>query len=222
MEYTYLDIILYKSDNMDTYIPEEVLNEIDKLAGEWKYDEAIEKVNNILARDPQNEQALLMITDILYRQGNMDWADKAVSFLNHMKKDDPLGLYVKWLLEMERNNRKDARQFLKKAMELTNGENHEIVRCYWLSEYWYWNREKWRDFLKKAFKQDNLDAEVVYNIIQLAILDEDYWESLEMIQYFHGNHDKLKVVDKSLDWYDKKVALFEKFLWWKAHFKLEK
>lgn len=207
---------------MDTYIPEEILDEIDRLAEEWKYDEAVKMINDILARDPKNEQALLMITDILYRQGNMDWADKAVSFLNHMKKDDPLGFYVKWLLEMERNNWKDARQYLKKAMELTKGENHEIVRCYWLSEYWYWNREKWREFLKKAFRQDSLDAEVVYNIIQLAILDEDYWESWDMIKYFYSNHDKLKVVDKSLDWYDKKVALFEKFLGWKAYFKLEK
>jgi hypothetical protein len=29
-------------------------------------------VNSILTRDPKNEQALLMITDILYRQGDMD------------------------------------------------------------------------------------------------------------------------------------------------------
>ena len=207
---------------MDTYIPEEILDNVCKLADEWKYDEAIKLVNNILARDPKNEQALLMITDLLYRQGNMEWADKAVNFLNHTKKDDPLWLYVKGLLEMERNNWKDARLYLKKAMELTNGENHEIVRCYGLSEYRYGNREKWRDFLKKAFKQNCLDAEVVYNIIQLSILDEDYTESVEMIEFFNQHHSELKVVDKTLDWYDKKVALFEKFLEWKQRFNLEK
>jgi hypothetical protein len=31
---------------------------------------------------------------------------------------------------MEKNNWKDARSYLKKAMQLTNGENHEIIRCY--------------------------------------------------------------------------------------------
>ena len=207
---------------MDKYIPEEVLDEIADLTDKWKYGEAIEMVNKILTRDPKNEQALLMIADIQYRQGNMDWADKAVTFLNSTKKDDPLWLYVKWLLEMEKNNWKEARSYLKKAMQITNWENHEIVRCYWLSEYRYGNREKWRDFLRKAFNQDSLDAEVIYNIIQLSILDEDYEESEEMISYYYDNHAGLKIVDKPIEWYDKKIALFEKYLWWKKHFQLEK
>jgi len=207
---------------MDTYIPDELEKEIIQLAESWNYDEAISKVNKILARDPKNEQALLMITDIQYRQWNMDWADKAVTFLNSTKKDDPLWLYVKGLLEMEKNNRKEARSYLKKAMQVTNWENHEIIRCYGLSEYRYGNREKGREFLRKAFKQNCLDAEVLYNIIQLAILDEDYDESNEMIWFFHDHHSELKIVDKPLEWYDKKIALFEKFVWWKKHFNLEK
>lgn len=215
-------IFYLKDFDMDRYIPEEVLDEIAGLTDEGKYDEAIEMVNRILTRDPKNEQALLLIADIQYRQWNMEWADKAVTFLNSTKKDDPLWLYVKWLLEMEKNNWKEARSYLKKAMQLTNWENHEIMRCYGLSEYRYGNREKWRDFLKKAFKQNSLDAEVVYNIIQLAILDEDYEESQEMISYYYDNHSGLKIVDKPIEWYDKKIALFEKYLKWKNYFKLEK
>ena len=207
---------------MDTYIPEELEKEILELAESGKYDEAISLVNKILTRDPTNEQALLMVTDIQYRKWNMDWADKAVTFLNSRKKDDPLGLYVKWLLEMEKNNWKEARSYLKKAMQITNWENHEIVRCYWLSEYRYGNREKWREFLRKAFKQDCLDAEVLYNIIQLAILDEDYDESDEMIRFFYDHHWELKVVDKPIEWYDKKIVLFEKFMGGKKYFNLEK
>lgn len=207
---------------MDTYVPQEVLDEIYQLTESWNYDGAIKIVNSILAKDPKNEQALLMITDILYRQWNMDWADKAVTFLNSTKKDNPLWLYVKWLLEMERNNWKEARWYLKKAMELTNWENHEIIRCYWLSEYWYGNREKWRDFLRKAFRQDCLDAQIIHDIIQLSMLDEDYDESNEMISFFHKHHSELKIVDKPLEWYDKKIALFEKFMGWKTHFNLEK
>ena len=201
--------------DMNSYVPEEILDEISKLTESWKYAEAIEMANQILVKDPTNEQALLLVTDILYHQGNMEWADKAVSFLNSMKKDDPLWLYVKWLLEMEKNNWKDACSHLKRAMQLTNWENHEIVRCYWLSEYRYGNREKWREFLRKAFKQNCLDAEVLYNIIQLAILDEDYAEAKEMIKFFHEHHSELKLVDKPIERYDKKIALFEKFMNWK-------
>ncbi|MBO7505709.1 hypothetical protein J6T66_06405 [bacterium] len=53
---------------MDTYIPEELEKEILQLAESGKYDEAISLVNKILSRDPTNEQALLMVTDIQYRK----------------------------------------------------------------------------------------------------------------------------------------------------------
>lgn len=202
------------------YIPEEILDDINTLAEKGNYDEAIWMVNQILARDPKNEDALLMVADVLYRQWNIDGADKAVDFLNYTKKDDPLWLYIKWLLEMEKNNRKEACSYLKKAMKLTNNENYEIVRCYGLSEYRYWNREKWRDLLKQAFKHNSLDAEVIYNIIQLSILDGDYEESQEMTHYYYDNRANLKTVDKPIEWYDKKIALFDKFMKWKERFNL--
>lgn len=157
------------------YIPEELIDEIEELKELWKYDEAIRIVNSILARDPKNEDAILQIADIQYRKGEIGKADKAVDFLNAQKNNnDPLWLYIKGLLEMEKNNWKDARKYLLKAMEMTNASNHEILRCYGLCEYWYGNREKGLSFLKDAFVIDNKDAEVVYNLIQLYILEQEY------------------------------------------------
>ena len=202
------------------YVPEEILDNINALAEAGNYDEAIWMVNQILARDPKNEDALLMVADVLYRQWNIDGADKAVDFLNYTKKDYPLWLYIKWLLEMEKNNWKWACSYLKKAMKLTNNENYEIVRCYWLSEYRYGNREKWRNLLKQAFKNNSMDAEVIYNIIQLSILDWDFAESEEMVSYYYNNRSSLKTVDKPIERYDKKIALFDKFVKWKERFNL--
>jgi len=51
-------------------------------------------------------------------------------------------LYVKGVLEMEKNNRKAAKKYLQMALSLTDYDNHEIMRCYGLCEYWYGNREK--------------------------------------------------------------------------------
>jgi Tfp pilus assembly protein PilF len=113
---------------------------------------------------------------------------------------------------MEKNNRKEARTYLKKALDLTKGDNHEIIRCYGLCEYWYGNREKGMGYLKDAFEMNTRDAEVIYNIIQLEMLEHNYTKAKEMITYFYEVHDTLTVVDKTLDWYDKKIALFEKFL----------
>jgi tetratricopeptide (TPR) repeat protein len=127
---------------MDSYIPQPLLEEIENLKNMGKFDEAIRKVNRLFSTKPSNEEALLQIAAIQYRRGEIQKADKAVDFLNAMKKDDPLGLYIKGVLEMEKNNRKEAREYLKKAWDLTNGNNHEIIRCYGLCEYRYGNREK--------------------------------------------------------------------------------
>ena len=205
------------------YIPEDLIDEIEELKELWKYDEAIRIVNSILMRDPKNEDAILQIADIQYRKWEISKADKAVDFLNAQKNNnDPLGLYIKWLLEMEKNNWKDARKYLLKAMEMTNASNHEILRCYGLCEYWYGNREKGLSFLKDAFVIDNKDAEVVYNLIQLYILEQEYKKAQEMISYFNKNKNSLKFVDKELDFYQTKISLFEKFIKAKKLFQIRK
>ncbi len=205
------------------YIPEELIDEIEELKELWKYDEAIRIVNSILMRDPKNEDAILQIADIQYRRWEIGKADKAVDFLNAQKNNnDPLGLYIKWLLEMEKNNWKDARKYLLKAMEMTNASNHEILRCYGLCEYWYGNREKGLSFVKDAFAIDNKDAEVVYNLIQLYILEQEYKKAQEMIAYFNKNKSSLKFVDKEVDFYQSKISLFEKFIKAKKLFQIRK
>ena len=205
------------------YIPEEMIDEIEELKELWKYDEAIRIVNSILTRDPKNEDAILQIADIQYRKWDISKADKAVDFLNAKKNNnDPLGLYIKGLLEMEKNNWKDARKYLLKAMEMTNATNHEILRCYWLCEYWYWNREKGLWFLKDAFAIDNKDAEVIYNLIQLYILEQEYKKAQEMIVYFNKNKNSLKFIDKEIDFYQTKISLFEKFIKAKRLFQIRK
>lgn len=205
-------MVLSLRNSMTYYIPESLLDEIEQLKEHGKFDEAIRVVNTILSRDPTNEDALLQIADIQYRKGEIGKADKAVDFLNTKKKNDPLGLYIKGILEMEKNNRKEARTHLQKAINLTKGDNHEIIRCYGLCEYRYGNREKGLQYLNTAFEMNSRDAEVVYNLVQLYILEHDYPKATEIIQFFKIHHAELKVVDKDLKRYDKKIALFEKFL----------
>lgn len=113
---------------------------------------------------------------------------------------------------MEKNNWLHAKQFLRKALELTNAENHEIIRCYGLCEYWYGNREKGVNLLKDSFSINNKDAEVIYNLIEIYILEQNYKKAKSMISYFYKNHKHIQTVDKELDYYDNKIALFEKFI----------
>jgi DNA-binding SARP family transcriptional activator len=45
-----------------------LINEIEELKELGKFDDAMKKINSILFRDPNNEDALLQVTDIQYRQ----------------------------------------------------------------------------------------------------------------------------------------------------------
>jgi len=198
---------------MPIYIPESLIDEIEQLKELGKFDEAMSKINTVLCRDPNNEDALLQVTDIQYRKGEIGNAAKAIDFLNAKKNNnDPLGLYIKGVLEMEKNNRQEAKKFLQKALELTKAENHEIVRCYGLCEYRYGNREKGINLIKDSFTINNKDAEVIYNLIQLYVLEHRYKNAKNMINYFYKHHDNLQTIDKDINYYDNKIGLFEKFI----------
>lgn len=198
---------------MCSYIPNQLLDEIEQLKTLGKFDDAMKKINTVLFRDPNNEDALLQVTDIQYRQGEIGKASKAIDFLNAKKNhEDPLWLYIKGVLEMEKNNWLDAKRYLQKALELTKWENHEILRCYGLCEYWYGNREKGINFLKDSFIINNKDAEVVFNLIEIYMLEHNYKKAKSMISYFHKNHDKLQTIDKEIGFYETKILLFEKFI----------
>jgi tetratricopeptide (TPR) repeat protein len=170
-------------------------------------------VNSILSNNPNNEDALLQVADIQYRQWEIWKATKAIDFLNSKKDNqDPLWLYIKWILEMEKNNRKHAKKYLQEALVLTNAENHEIMRCYWLCEYWYGNREKWIDLLKDSFTLNNKDAEVIFNLVEIYMLEHKYTKAKNMIKYYYKNHKSLITIDKDIKHYDNKISLFEEFV----------
>jgi len=198
---------------VSNYIPDSVIDEIEELKEIGKFDEAMRIINSFLIKNPMNENALLQVADIQYRSGKISKATKAIDFLNAQNNnEDPLGLYIKGVLEMEKNNWLGAKKYLKKALQLTNADNHEIMRCYGLCEYWYGNREKGLDLLKEAFTMHNKDAEVIYNLVEVYMLEQKYRDAKRMIWYFYKNYEKLETIDKWIEYYDHKIALFDKYI----------
>ncbi len=195
------------------YVPEEVLDQIEKLKLEGKYDEALSLANQILIKNPKNEDALFQVADIQYLKWEIWNAEKSVDFLLKIKWDtDPIGLYVKWVLEMEKTNWTEAKKFLRKALELTNFENPEMMRCYGLCEYWLGNREKGIDFLEKAYEINKVDAEVIYNLIEIYLLEKKYNAAKKMIDVYYKNKDKLNLFGRPIEFYDEKIDLFNQYL----------
>ena len=189
------------------------IEKIETLKEQGQLEEALNLVNRILVKDPTNEDALLQVADIQYRQGFIEKAEKAIDFYNSRKASkDPMGLYIKGVLEMEKNAWHNAKKFLKDALELTDFNNHEILRCYGLSEYWYGNREKGVNYIENAFEINNMDAEVIYNLIELYLLERRFKKAEKMIKHYFDHHENIKAFDKDISFYDSKIDLFKKFL----------
>jgi uncharacterized protein HemY len=198
---------------MSSYIPDFVIDEVEELKELGKFDEAMRIINQFLTKNPSNEDALLQVADIQYRSGDISKATKAIDFLNAQKNhEDPLGLYIKGVLEMEKNHWLEAKKYLQQALEFTNAENHEIIRCYGLCEYWYGNREKGIKLLKEAFSMHNMDAEVIYNLIEIYLLEQKFKQAKTMIAYFYKHHEHLETLDKGIEFYEHKITLFDKYL----------
>ncbi len=143
----------------------------------------------------------------------MKKAEKAIDFLNtRADNTDPMPLYIKGVLEMEKNNREEARKYFQTACDLTEAQNHEILRCYGLSEYRYGNREKGISLLKDAFALFDNDPELICNLVQVYILEKEYTFADSMIKYYYKNIERLELIDNTFEYYQHKIEMFREFL----------
>jgi len=195
------------------YIPQDFYQQIEKLKKAGKFTDALKMVNSILVSDPENPEALMQVADIQYQSWEVEKAEKAVDFLIQTGWDaDPMVLYTKGILAMEKTQRHESLQYLQKAIKLTNFENAEVVRAYAMAQYWYGNHQKWVDFLLQAYDINKFDAEIIYNLIQVYTLEHDYKWVKKMIAYFEKQSNKLQTFDKDLTYYQHKIALYKDFV----------
>lgn len=78
-EYMFYSVLL---KDMAHYTHQSLIDTIETLKDAGKFAEALTMVNQLLTKDPTNEDALLQVTDIQYRQGEISKAAKAIDFLN--------------------------------------------------------------------------------------------------------------------------------------------
>ena len=198
---------------MTMYLHPEFFKEIENLKENWDYELVIKKINEVLVKDPMNPDSLMQLADTYYRMWDLQKAEKPIDFLLQIKGEtDALILYIKWVIEMEKTNWLEARRFLQKALDLSKAENHEIMRCFGLAEYRYGNREKWIMVLESAFDINHYDAEVIYNLIELYLLEYKYAKAKTLISYYFNQHKNIQTFDKDLDYYDHKISLFKAFI----------
>ena len=189
------------------------IDRIEQLKSESKYDEALLIANRILAKNPTSKEALFEIADIEFRKWEIGRAEKPIDFLLSGKggESDAMSLYIKWVLEMEKTNRQQAKKYFQKAMTLLDEENPEILRCYGLCEYRLGHAEDWVDYLLKAYSLNTDDAEIILTLIEVTIMQED-WDSARQYVEHYLKTDSINYIDKDKDYYDEKIAMFSTFI----------
>lgn len=194
------------------------LQQIEDLKEEGLLDEALACANDLLVRDPKDKDALYQIADIMYRKGEILKAEKPIDFLLQQDGDDPMSRYIKGVLEMEKTHRKEAKQFLKHAMDALDDDNPEMMRCYALCEYWSGNKEDGLRCLKQAFGASKFDAEIIVNLIELYILQQERSSARRFVSYYYDHKAELQFFDKPWSYYDERVLLFTEYV----NYELEK
>jgi len=85
-------------------LPEELIQRLEKLKREQRFDQALQLVNGFLVQDPKNKEALYQVADIQYRMGEISNAEKPINFILQDTDHDPMGYYIKGVLEMEKTH----------------------------------------------------------------------------------------------------------------------
>lgn len=194
-------------------IPQIVLDEIDLLKEKKQYKKALNLVNRYLVKNPNNKEALYQVADIEYRLGKFSNSEKPINYLIASDPKDAMWRYLKWVLFMEKTNWEEAKTYFKRSIELLGEENNpEIIRCLALSEYWSWEKELWFSLLFKAFQENDKDAEVILNLVELHILEWQFTKAREYIEHFYRNKQHIMFFDKDELYYDAKLSIFDEYI----------
>ncbi|MDD4151169.1 MAG: tetratricopeptide repeat protein [Candidatus Gracilibacteria bacterium] len=104
-----------------------IIQDIEKLKGEKKYDESISLAETALTRYNTDYRLYEELADIYLFLGKLEKATKAVNFALELNSDSATGNYLKGFICLSRNKAKDAISYLEKSNSLMLN-NAEVLR----------------------------------------------------------------------------------------------
>lgn len=189
------------------------LQQIEQLKQQGDYDGALFIANKMLAQNPKNKEILFQVADLQYRKWEISKAEKPIDFLLDKEMDtDAMSFYVKWVLEMEKTNWAEAKDYFRRALGSLDQDNAEVLRCYGLCEYRSGNREEGILHLKKAYHLNEFDAEIILNLTEILILEKNFLLARKYIKQYHEHKSQLQFFEREVIYYDEKMRIFEEFI----------
>jgi len=191
-----------------------IWNDIQKVRDTKSLDEAIQLANQYLMSDPTNEEALLQLVDIYYVKGELEKAEKPVNFLlqaNNPSIDKTMLYYIKAVISVDKTLWDDARKYIRLALK-DNPKNPEFLRIYGLSEFWSGNKSKWFEILKQSLENGSLDAEILLDLVSMAMKMQDFDSAMEYVNVYFKYRAKLKFFSNPSNYYDGRMKTYKDFL----------
>lgn len=204
--FLFIDIVRFLMQDMH-------LQKIEELKQSGDYDGALSLANRLLAQNPRNREVLFQVADLQFRKWEISKAEKPINFLLEKELDnDAMSYYVKGVLEMEKTNWAEAKDYFRRALHMLEQDNAEVLRCYGLCEYWSGNREEGILHLKKAYHLNEFDAEIILNLTEVLILEKKFVLASKYIKQYRDQKEKLQFFEREVIYYEEKMRIFEDFI----------
>jgi len=141
------------------------LSTIEDLKFNWKIEEAIKRLNEILYEDPWNVFAVEELADCQLRIWDDKKALKTAKFALQLNSQSYTWNYLAWFILWKHWKNKEAVKYLTEANKIQKN-NPEILRCLWWSTLMWWLPAKWIILLERA---RNISPEDVTILNDLAV-----------------------------------------------------
>jgi len=144
-----------------------LIQEVEKLKWEKKFNEAIKKLEIWLSK--YNDYRIYEeIADIYLYQWKHSKALKAVNFALKINKDSATWNYLKWFILLSKNKTKEAIKYLELSNSLMPN-NSEVLRNLWWAYSMTWEWNKWIYILKRALNISPNDELIIEDLAMALI-----------------------------------------------------
>lgn len=152
-----------------------IIQDIEKLKWEKKYDESISLAETALTRYNTDYRLYEELADIYLFLWKLEKATKAVNFALELNSDSATWNYLKWFICLSRNKARDAISYLEKSNSLMLN-NAEVLRNLWWAYNMVWETKRWISILKRALNISPNDPLITEDLAMALIW---IWEIIE-------------------------------------------
>lgn len=168
-----------------------IVQDIEKMKSEKKYDDAINLVQNSLKKYNDDYRLYEELADIYLFLGKLEKALKAINFAIELNKDSATWNYLKWFISLAKNNPKEALIFLEKSNSVMPN-NSEVLRNLWWAYNMVGETARWIMILKRALNIAPNDPLITEDLAMALIWVWDLKEWNSLLEKIWANKQKIK------------------------------